>query len=126
MAAYTRILLGVILCATTVYSLKCYTCNLEFNNANCLTATNCSSNATSCQTELISVKGGSLTLTSITKTCAESCSASSTNFGPSTFTTSCCNTDLCNTSGGASITSSYTAIILALGSVLTILRSSML
>ncbi|XP_069815705.1 lymphocyte antigen 6H, partial [Dendropsophus ebraccatus] len=126
MAAYTSLLLGITLCAATAYSLRCYTCDTELTNTNCLTATNCTSNTTSCQTDLLIIRAGSASVTSITKACAASCSATSYSLGTNTLSTSCCNTDLCNTSGGAAITSSYTAIILALGSVLTVLWSSVL
>ncbi|XP_056374651.1 ly6/PLAUR domain-containing protein 2-like [Hyla sarda] len=106
----------------SVYSLKCYTCDAQFTNANCLTATNCSSNATSCLTSVASGGG----YTAIVKTCEASCTPLTTTIAGISATVTCCSTDLCNYSAGASITSSYAAIILALGSVLTILKSSVL
>ncbi|XP_069815879.1 lymphocyte antigen 6E-like [Dendropsophus ebraccatus] len=122
MAAYTSLLLGIALCAATAYSLKCYTCDGASSNAACMTATNCSSNATFCQTQTGSISG----LWGITKACVTSCTPVDFSFAGITSTTTCCSSDLCNTSGGATITSSYTAIILALGSILTVLQSSVL
>ncbi|CAJ0960068.1 unnamed protein product [Ranitomeya imitator] len=66
---------------------------------------------------------GAISATSISKSCALACTASSTGISVASGSTSCCTTDLCNVSGGASIKASSAAIILALGSLLTILRS---
>ncbi|XP_069815704.1 ly6/PLAUR domain-containing protein 2-like [Dendropsophus ebraccatus] len=122
MAAYTSLLLVIALCAAKAYSLRCYTCELQSSNANCMTVTTCSNTATSCQTTVATAGG----ISSIIKRCVDSCTPLSTSISGVSATNTCCNTDLCNTSGGATITSSYTAIILALGAVLTVLKSSML
>ncbi|XP_075704843.1 lymphocyte antigen 6E-like [Rhinoderma darwinii] len=126
MAAYTRILLMIALCAGTAFSLKCYTCYIQSNNANCMTAENCTSGETYCKTTVTSAGAVGFSVVSITKMCAISCTATSTSFSVASSSVSCCSSDLCNTSGGASIKSSYAAIILALGSILTILKGLML
>ncbi|XP_040288602.1 lymphocyte antigen 6E-like [Bufo bufo] len=126
MAAYTSLLLVIALCAATVYSLQCYTCELESSNSNCLTETNCTSNATSCLTSVASGSAGGVSATAIIKRCAVSCTPLTTTISGVTATVTCCSTDLCNFSGSTSIKSSYAAIILALGSTLTILKSSVL
>ncbi|XP_073532971.1 lymphocyte antigen 6E-like [Phyllobates terribilis] len=126
MAAHTSLLLVIALCTATAYSLKCYVCTLETSNANCQTAANCSNGETYCQTVMASAGVGAISFTSITKSCALSCTPSSGGISMASTSTSCCSTNLCNVSGGASIKSSYVAIILALGSLLTILKSSVL
>ncbi|XP_044151285.1 lymphocyte antigen 6E-like [Bufo gargarizans] len=126
MAAYTSLLLVIALCAATVYSLRCYTCELESSNFNCLTETTCPSNATSCLTTVASASAGGVSATSIIKRCADSCTPLTATIAGVTATATCCSTDLCNYSGSTSIKSSYAAIILALGSILTILKSSVL
>ncbi|XP_040288798.1 ly6/PLAUR domain-containing protein 2-like [Bufo bufo] len=124
MAAYTSLLLVIALCAATVYSLRCYTCELESSNSNCLTETNCTSSATSCLTSVGSGSAGGVSATAIIKRCAVSCTPLTTTISGVTATVTCCSTDLCNYS--TSIKSSYAAIILALGSILTVLKSSVL
>ncbi|XP_044150706.1 lymphocyte antigen 6E-like [Bufo gargarizans] len=126
MAAYTSLLLVIALCAATVYSLRCYTCESQSSNSNCLTETNCTSSATSCLTTVASGSAGGVSATSIIKRCADSCTPLTTTIAGVTATATCCSTDLCNYSGSTSIKSSYAAIILALGSILTILKSSVL
>ncbi|XP_040289282.1 lymphocyte antigen 6E-like [Bufo bufo] len=126
MAAYTSLLLVIALCAATAHSLQCYTCVSATTNANCQTAANCTNGQTYCETSVTSVSVAGISATSITKTCAVSCTPTSGGFIVGSASVSCCSTDLCNTSGGASIKSSYAAIILALGSILTILKSSVL
>ncbi|KAM3910018.1 lymphocyte antigen 6E-like [Leptodactylus fuscus] len=127
MAAYTSLLLVIALCAATAHALRCYTCTGASSNSNCMTATNCTLGETSCMTSVGSVSFAGISATSITKTCAASCTpTASTSFVVGSASVSCCSTDLCNTSGGASIKSSYAAILLALGSVLMILKSSVL
>ncbi|XP_077124533.1 uncharacterized protein LOC143781689 isoform X2 [Ranitomeya variabilis] len=108
MAAHTSLLLVITLCAAKADSLICRSCKSQFDNAQCQAAEICS-------------KAGNYT-TTYTKACASFCSPI-TGFSTSV---SCCSTDLCNVSGGASIKASSAAIILALGSLLTILRSSVL
>ncbi|XP_040289624.1 ly6/PLAUR domain-containing protein 2-like [Bufo bufo] len=156
MAAYKSLLLVIALCAATVYSLRCYTCELQSSNSKCLTETNCTSNATSCLTSVASGSVGGVSATNITKQCAVSCNPSTNTTTGGTTTVTCCSTDLCNystsinststnstspspntstksstststkSSNSTSTKSSYAAIILALGSILTILKSSVL
>ncbi|XP_069812941.1 lymphocyte antigen 6E-like [Dendropsophus ebraccatus] len=99
-------------------SLQCYTCKSQMSNTNCLTATNCSDGSAYCRTLVASAGVGALSAAVITKSCTVTCSPTSSGFGISSYSVSCCSSDLCNRSGGAAITCSYTAIILALGSVL--------
>ncbi|XP_044151286.1 lymphocyte antigen 6E-like [Bufo gargarizans] len=108
------------------YSLQCYTCEVQSSNSKCLTATTCPSNATSCLTTVASGSAGGVSATAIIKECAVSCTPLTTTIAGVTATATCCSTDLCNYSGSTSIQSSYAAIILALGSILTILKSSVL
>ncbi|XP_072007128.1 lymphocyte antigen 6E-like [Engystomops pustulosus] len=126
MASYTSLLLGVILCATTAHALHCYTCNLQSDNNNCLTATNCSHNETSCATNMISGAIAGISYMSITKTCIASCTSGSDSFAGFITSTSCCSTDLCNANSSTSTKPGCAAIILALGAILTILKSSAL
>ncbi|XP_077124513.1 lymphocyte antigen 6E-like [Ranitomeya variabilis] len=126
MAAYTSLILVIALCVATVYSLNCYTCSLQTSNANCQTSTTCSSGTAYCQTIVGSASSGGISASVISKTCETSCTAGTYSVSGATATTSCCNTDLCNVSGGASIKASSATIILVLGSLLTILRSSVL
>ncbi|KAM4029592.1 lymphocyte antigen 6E-like [Anomaloglossus baeobatrachus] len=126
MAAHTSLLLVIALCVATVYSLNCYTCSLQTSNANCQTSTPCGSGVGYCQTIVGSASSGGVSATVISKTCASACTAGTYSLSGATATTSCCTTDLCNTSAGASIKSSSAAIILALGALLTILKSSVL
>ncbi|XP_066434805.1 lymphocyte antigen 6E-like [Eleutherodactylus coqui] len=126
MAAYTSLLLVIALCAAAADSLQCYTCNQQNTNDNCMTATNCSSAETHCETSVASASIAGISALSITKTCASSCTPFSSGTSYTSSSISCCSTDLCNQSGGASIRSSCAAIILALGSVLIILKSSVL
>ncbi|XP_069815881.1 lymphocyte antigen 6E-like [Dendropsophus ebraccatus] len=122
MAAYTSLFLVIALCATTAFSLRCYTCDTQTSNSNCQTATTCGSTAAYCMTTVTSDSK----ITYVAKTCQDVCQTLSASMNGVTATTTCCSSDLCNTSGGISIKSSYTAIILALGSVLIILKSSVL
>ncbi|XP_073532946.1 lymphocyte antigen 6E-like [Phyllobates terribilis] len=126
MAAHTSLLVVIALCVAAVYSLNCYTCSLQTSNNNCKTSTTCGSGAAYCQTIVGSASSGGISTTVISKTCETTCTAGSYSVSGATATTSCCSTDLCNVSGGTSIKSSYVAIILALGSLLTILKSSVL
>ncbi|XP_069588126.1 lymphocyte antigen 6E-like [Ranitomeya imitator] len=126
MAAHTNLLLVIALCAATAYSLKCYVCTTASSNSNCLTEANCTNGETYCQTIVASVGIGAISATSISKSCALTCTASSSGISVASGSTSCCTTDLCNISGGASIKANSAAIILALGSLLTILSSSVL
>ncbi|XP_069815883.1 lymphocyte antigen 6E-like [Dendropsophus ebraccatus] len=122
MAAYTSLLLVIAVCATAAFSLRCYTCETQTSNSNCLTATTCTSTAAYCMTSVISDSK----ITYVTKRCQDVCQSLTGTVNGVTSSTTCCSSDLCNTSGGISIKSSYTAIILALGSVLIILKSSVL
>ncbi|KAG9465620.1 hypothetical protein GDO78_017984 [Eleutherodactylus coqui] len=124
MAAYTSLLLVIALCAATAHSLKCYTCTQQPTNANCLTETDCKSDETYCQTMVVTAPARGKT--AIIKMCTSSCAPYSGSNNLGSGSVSCCTTDLCNYSGGASIRSSCAAIILALGSVLIIVKSSVL
>ncbi|XP_073421508.1 lymphocyte antigen 6E-like isoform X1 [Dendrobates tinctorius] len=124
MAAHTSLLLVIALCAATAYSLKCYVCTAASSSSNCQTAANCTNGETYCRTVEASAGVGAISVTSITKSCALSCTPSSSGISGVSASTSCCTTDLCN--GGASVKASSAATILALGSLLTILKSSVL
>ncbi|KAG9470252.1 hypothetical protein GDO78_018475 [Eleutherodactylus coqui] len=126
MATYRSLLLVAALCMDTVYSLRCYTCAAQNSNANCMTATNCSATDNYCMTSVVA--GGIVGFPSIriTKACVHNCTSTNDGTIITSSNVTCCSTDLCNYSGGASIRSSCAAIILALGSVLIILKSSVL
>ncbi|XP_075704844.1 lymphocyte antigen 6E-like [Rhinoderma darwinii] len=126
MAAYTILLLVAALCTGTVYTLSCYTCTSQNSNTNCMTAANCSATATSCMTSVVSGAIGSLSYSSITKTCSANCTASGSNIVIVSTSVSCCSTDLCNTSGAASVKSTYTVLAVALGVIGFLLKSSSL
>ncbi|XP_077124532.1 lymphocyte antigen 6E-like isoform X1 [Ranitomeya variabilis] len=122
MAAHTSLLLVITLCAAKADSLICRSCKSQFDNAQCQAAEICSKGESFCKTTVEIFKIAGNYTTTYTKACASFCSPI-TGFSTSV---SCCSTDLCNVSGGASIKASSAAIILALGSLLTILRSSVL
>ncbi|XP_066445369.1 secreted Ly-6/uPAR-related protein 1-like [Eleutherodactylus coqui] len=132
MAAYTSLLLVIALCAATAHSLKCYTCTEQPTNDQCLTETDCKSDETYCQTMVATAPARGKS--AIIKMCTSSCTPYSGSNNLGSGLVSCCTTDLCNysgggsggASGGASIRSSCAAIILALGSVLIIVKSSVL
>ncbi|XP_073485527.1 lymphocyte antigen 6E-like [Aquarana catesbeiana] len=126
MAAYASILLLAALCIGTAYSLQCYTCVSATSNSNCQTVTNCSSGLNFCQTTLASVSAFGLSTTSITKNCAASCTASGGSFVVGSTSVSCCSTDLCNTSGAISIKSSYSVIVLVVGTLVMLISGSLL
>ncbi|XP_077127493.1 lymphocyte antigen 6E-like [Ranitomeya variabilis] len=126
MAAYTSLLLVAALCAGTVYSLSCYTCNGQSSNTNCMTATNCSSASTYCMTSVVAGGIGSLSGASITKTCASVCTDTGFNAVVVSTSVSCCSTDLCNVSGVSSVRSTYTVLVAALGVLGLLLRRSSL
>ncbi|KAM4704902.1 lymphocyte antigen 6E-like [Rhinophrynus dorsalis] len=123
MAALKVLLVLTAICIGTAVSLQCYTCTVQSSNSNCMTATNCTANETSCMTIFVSASVWSVSTTTITKACASNCTASS--FGMSVVSTSvaCCSTDLCNTSGAYGIKSSYAALALALGFLSVLLRN---
>ncbi|XP_066435157.1 lymphocyte antigen 6E-like [Eleutherodactylus coqui] len=126
MAAYTSLLLVIALCASAVQSLRCYSCLTATKNTNCLTETNCTDGETYCETTVTSSGIDLLSYVTISKWCAVSCTPTASSFAIASTSVSCCKTDLCNYNGSASIRSSCAAIILALGSVLIILKSSVL
>ncbi|XP_063780828.1 lymphocyte antigen 6E-like [Pseudophryne corroboree] len=117
MAAYiTSVLLLAALCIGTASSLTCYTCAAQSSNANCLTSqTNCTSGVGYCETSVSYVGIGSLSTSTITKTCAAVCTSVGFNALVASTSVSCCSADLCNTSGGSNIKYNFTAIALALG-----------
>ncbi|XP_072269360.1 ly6/PLAUR domain-containing protein 2-like [Pyxicephalus adspersus] len=126
MAAYTSILLLAALCMGTAYSLECYTCANIASSSNCNTKTNCTSGWNYCRTDVTSASVG-ISVTTITKTCALSCTASTASVpGVGSVSTSCCSTDLCNSSGANSIKSSYSAIFLLLGTIVMLISGSLL
>ncbi|XP_073532958.1 long neurotoxin homolog [Phyllobates terribilis] len=122
MAAHTSLLVVIALCTATARSLSCYTCKSQFSNVQCRLPEICGNGESLCKTTVETFKIAGTYTTTYMKGCASFCSPIR---GFSTAV-SCCSTDLCNVSGGASIKSSYVAIILALGSLLTILKSSVL
>ncbi|XP_056378889.1 lymphocyte antigen 6E-like [Hyla sarda] len=113
MAAYTSLLLITALCVGTVHSLTCYTCTSQSSNTNCMTATNCSASETSCMTSVVSRRIGSLTNTTITKSCSSDCVAMGFNLSIFSVRVTCCRTNLCNTSGSSSIKSISTILAAA-------------
>ncbi|XP_077346655.1 lymphocyte antigen 6E-like [Lithobates pipiens] len=127
MAAQASILLLAALCIGTAYSLSCYTCTAATSNSNCQTATTCPASATYCETIVGSATLLGVSATSITKSCAASCTASSGSaLGVASASTTCCTTDLCNISGAISIKSSYSVIVLVMGTLVMLISSSFL
>ncbi|XP_077346656.1 lymphocyte antigen 6E-like [Lithobates pipiens] len=127
MAAYASILLLAALCIGTAWSLQCYTCTAATSNSNCQTETNCSSTDTYCQTIVATASAYGVSATSISKSCEASCTASSGSaLGVASASTTCCNTDLCNTSGAISIKSSYSIIVLVVGTLVMLISGSVL
>ncbi|XP_075067304.1 lymphocyte antigen 6E-like [Mixophyes fleayi] len=123
MASYTSIILVIALCIAAAYSLSCYTCTSQGSNSACMTATNCTATDTTCMTSVVSAGIGSLSASTITKTCTSVCSATALNVLVMSTSVSCCTTDLCNTSGANSVKSTYTVLAVALGFILTLLRN---
>ncbi|XP_072010713.1 lymphocyte antigen 6E-like [Engystomops pustulosus] len=128
MASYTSLLLVIALCAATAHSLRCYTCTAASSNSNCQTVTNCSSSQNYCETIVGYASSGIYSAQVITKYCSSYCSPSSGQYGIASTSTSCCTTDLCNYSASSSTSTKpgCATIILALGAILTILKSSAL
>ncbi|KAM4689725.1 lymphocyte antigen 6E-like [Discoglossus pictus] len=127
MEAFKVILLVTALCIGTVYSLKCYTCISQSSNTNCMTATNCTAGLDSyCKTTVASAGVAGISVTSISKTCAATCTATSGSYVVASSSVSCCSTDLCNTSGAISVKSSYAMLALSVGLLLALLGSSSL
>ncbi|XP_040208073.1 lymphocyte antigen 6E-like [Rana temporaria] len=126
MAAYASFLLLAALCIGTAHSLQCYTCITATSNSNCNTATNCSATQGNCETIVASVSVLGFSTTSITKSCAASCTPTGGSFVVGSTSVSCCSTDLCNTSGAISIKSSYPAIFLAVGTLVMFISGSLL
>ncbi|XP_040207904.1 lymphocyte antigen 6E-like [Rana temporaria] len=119
MAAYTSLLVLMVLCIASAVSLKCYTCLLEPSNANCTTVATCAANQSFCLTAINGIGGNNL----ISKTCNATCKENSVNFF-FTAKSSCCSTDLCNVSGASSIKSKYNVIAVALGFLGALMRQS--
>ncbi|KAJ1194687.1 hypothetical protein NDU88_003973 [Pleurodeles waltl] len=114
-------LLAAALCVGIVHSLACYTCTNQGSNSKCMTATNCTSDATACQT----VVGNYLVGITVTKTCSSSCVPTSlTVLGVGT-TTSCCSTDLCNVSGATSVKTSYLLLAACMGVLGLLMRDKL-
>ncbi|KAM4689305.1 lymphocyte antigen 6E-like [Discoglossus pictus] len=127
MEASKAILLVSALCIGTAYSLSCYTCVGQSSNANCNTVTNCSALLNNyCMTSVSSAGLAGISVTSITKTCAASCTATSGSYVVASASVSCCSTDLCNTSGAISVKSSYAMLALSVGLLLALLGHSSL
>ncbi|XP_073488749.1 lymphocyte antigen 6E-like isoform X2 [Aquarana catesbeiana] len=127
MVAQASILLLAALCIGAAYSLQCYTCVSATSNSDCMTATNCTSELNYCQTVIASVSAFGVTGTTITKSCAPTCtSTNGSALGVASGYTSCCATDLCNTSGANSIKSSYSVIVLVVGTLVMVIGSSLL
>ncbi|XP_040208077.1 lymphocyte antigen 6E-like [Rana temporaria] len=115
MTSTTGLLLVIALCVGSALSLKCYTCNAQSTNTNCMTATNCSATDTNCMTSVFAGGIGSLSGASITKTCTAVCTETGFNAVVVSTKVTCCTTDLCNTSGASSIKFTYTILVVALG-----------
>ncbi|KAM4688890.1 uncharacterized protein O3C94_006989 [Discoglossus pictus] len=110
---------------THAYSLKCYTCISQSSNTNCMTTTNCTAGLDSyCKTSVASAGAAGISVTSITKTCDATCTATSGSNVAGSASVSCCSTDLCNTSGAISVKSSYAMLALCVGLLLALLGHS--
>ncbi|XP_040208082.1 lymphocyte antigen 6E-like [Rana temporaria] len=119
MAAYTSLLVLMVLCIASAVSLKCYTCGSEFSNANCTTVATCAANQSFCMTEIT----GFAAYKVIIKNCNADCQPINFSF-IAAVKTSCCSTDLCNVSGASSIKSKYNVLAVALGFLGALMRRS--
>ncbi|XP_040208067.1 lymphocyte antigen 6E-like [Rana temporaria] len=127
MAPYASFLLLAALCIGTAHSLQCYTCVAATSNSNCKTATTCSATQGYCETIVGSATFLGVTATSITKSCAATCTATGGSaLGMASAYTSCCTSDLCNVSGANSIKSGSAAIFLVMGTILMLISSSLI
>ncbi|XP_063156356.1 prostate stem cell antigen [Candoia aspera] len=99
MKAVLILLLAAVLFVQPNGSLRCYTCNAEFNMDNCNTAVTCKEKAKACKTDVINMVGF---LNIISKECVSSCSMYYKDISVGKRNISCCSTDLCN-AGGTSV-----------------------
>ncbi|XP_053571938.1 lymphocyte antigen 6E-like [Bombina bombina] len=126
MEAVKAILLVTALCIGTAYSLSCYTCLSESNNANCMTSQSCSDTDAFCMTTVAAAGVAGISFASITKECAAICQETGIGILGASTSVSCCDTDLCNTSGASGVKSSYAILALCVGLLLALLRNSSL
>ncbi|XP_078541658.1 lymphocyte antigen 6E-like [Lissotriton helveticus] len=82
------------LCVQVAHCLVCYECDLQSNNANCLTINTCLYGADSyCMT---AVTNSIIMGPQITKQCTEECAPGSISIFNQDVTVTCCSSDLCN------------------------------
>ncbi|XP_025025680.1 prostate stem cell antigen-like [Python bivittatus] len=96
MKAVLIFLLAGVLFVQPNGSLRCYTCNTQFNIDNCKTAVICKEQARACKTDVINTVGF---LNIISKECVSSCNMYYKDFFLGKRNISCCSTDLCNAGG---------------------------
>uniref|UniRef100_A0A8C8RHX5 UPAR/Ly6 domain-containing protein n=1 Tax=Pelusios castaneus TaxID=367368 RepID=A0A8C8RHX5_9SAUR len=104
-------------------SLRCFTCNDEPSNWNCIKITECAEGEKYCLTSY--TKTG-LADYRITKKCSTECPKMNWNVGIAATSTSCCQHSLCNISGASSVKTSYTVMAMGiLASLIYVLRSGL-
>ncbi|CAM2107105.1 lymphocyte antigen 6E-like [Lepidochelys kempii] len=126
MKALLFALLAAVLCAEQVYSLRCFTCNDEPSNWNCIKITSCAENDKYCLTTYTKTGLGEKAEYRITKACSAECPQTKWNLGIAAMSTSCCQHSLCNISGASSVKTSYTVMAMGiLASLIYVLRSGL-
>ncbi|XP_067386123.1 lymphocyte antigen 6E-like [Emydura macquarii macquarii] len=126
MKAFLVALLAAVLCTERVYSLKCFTCNDEPSNWNCIKITDCAETDKYCLTTYTKTGLGEKAEHRITKKCSPDCSRSNWNLGIVATSTSCCEHSLCNISGASSVKTSYTVMATGiLASLIYVLRTGL-
>uniref|UniRef100_A0A8C4YG95 UPAR/Ly6 domain-containing protein n=1 Tax=Gopherus evgoodei TaxID=1825980 RepID=A0A8C4YG95_9SAUR len=104
-------------------SLKCFTCNDEPSNWNCIKITDCAENDKYCLTTYTKTGLGEKAEYRITKKCSAECPQTNWNVGIAAASTSCCQHSLCNISGASSVKSSYAVMATGiLASLIYVLR----
>ncbi|XP_075437602.1 ly6/PLAUR domain-containing protein 2-like [Ascaphus truei] len=114
-------------------SLSCYLCQSQTESRDCIDIKNCTEGFKICKTTVYSpdigypFQGNEL----VVRDCAHTCIESDPNTLGQSRPVFCCTTDLCNNRGlytsnsPATVTPSYRALTLCMGSVIALLRTEL-
>ncbi|XP_029443073.1 prostate stem cell antigen-like [Rhinatrema bivittatum] len=125
MRAFLLPLLAVALCLHTAHSLKCYTCEKQHNNGQCLVETPCLPSQRACWTLVSTTTKVFTTETTIWKRCSSLCATGVTSYNGVRTVASCCYEDLCNVSGATSARISSLALAVSAGFIVSLLRAGL-
>ncbi|XP_074841697.1 lymphocyte antigen 6E-like [Carettochelys insculpta] len=126
MKALLFTLLVAVLCMERAYALKCFTCNNEPSNWNCIKITDCAEDEKYCVTSYTKTGMGEKAKHYITKKCSTVCPQTNLNLGAAATSVSCCQYSLCNISGAGSVKASNRAVAAGiLASLFYVLRTGL-